>query len=126
MLSEMLIYLKPVFEAISIGLEIIGVVIIIYAAIITLGFLVKAERRNLRQAGHNQHETKLQFTTRLLTALEFFIAADIIKTVASPGPMSLLILGVTIAIRAILTFLLHKEQKSQKEGEKQQGQHKQV
>ncbi len=126
MLSEMLTSLRPIFEAISIGLEIIGVIIIIYAAIVTLGFLIKAERRNRRQAGHNQHETKLQFTTRLLTALEFFIAADIIKTIASPEPMTLLIVGVTITIRAVLTFLLHKEQKSQREGEKQQDQQKQA
>ena len=90
--------------------------------IITLIFLVKSERKNPKQAGHGQYETKLQFTTRLLTALEFFIAADIIKTISSPEPMSLLIVGVTIAIRAVLTFLLHKEQKAQKEGEKQESQ----
>ncbi|MDQ2685309.1 MAG: DUF1622 domain-containing protein [Thermoproteota archaeon] len=126
MSSEILASLRPLFELISIGLEIIGVIIIIYAAIITLSFLIKAERKNRREAGHNQHEIKLQFTTRLLTSLEFFIAADIIKTIASPEPMTLLIVGVTIAIRAVLTFLLHKEQKSQKEGEKKQDQHKQI
>ncbi len=122
--SELLHLLKPVFENIAIALEIIGVIIIIYAAFLTLIFLVKSERKSPRQAGHSQHETKLQFTTRLLTALEFFIAADLIKTIASPEPMTLLIIGVTIAIRAALTFLLHKEQKAQNEGEKQQNQQK--
>lgn len=122
MLSEILIPLRPIFETISIGLEIIGVIIIIYAAIITLGFLIKAEIRNRRQAGNDQHETKIQFTTRLLTALEFFIAADIIKTILSPDAMTLLIVGVTIAIRAVLTFLLHKEQKYQKRVEEQKEQ----
>ncbi len=122
--SELLQLLKPVLENISIALEIIGVIIILYAASITLILLVKSERKSPKQAGHGQHEIKLQFTTRLLTALEFFIATDIIKTIASPEPMSLLVLGVTIAIMAVLTFLLHKEQKTQKEVEKHQDRQK--
>jgi uncharacterized membrane protein len=120
LIPELLSSLKPIFEMISTSLEIVGVIIIIYGAIVTLGFLIRDEKKDRRQAGHSQHEVKLQFTTRLLTALEFFIAADIIKTISSPEPMSLLILGVTIAIRAVLTFLLHKEQKSQREGGNQQ------
>ena len=110
---ESAIMLKPILEALATILDIVGVIIIVYASIITLKILIKREKENYIQAGHNQHEIKLQFTSRLLTSLEFFIAADIIKTIVSPDPMTLLIVGITIAIRAALTFLLHKEQKTQ-------------
>ena len=125
MLFESVIVVRPILEALASIIEIVGVIIIIYAAIVTGIYLIKAERKSPRQAGHDQHEIKLQFTTRLLTALEFFIAADIIKTIASPEPTTLLVVAVTIAIRAALTFLLHKEQGSQRQKENKEQQDKQ-
>ena len=89
MLFESVIELRPILEMLASIIEIVGLIIIIYAAIITGIYLIKVEKKNVRQAGHDQHEIKLQFTTRLLTALEFFIAADIIKIIASPEPKTL-------------------------------------
>lgn len=62
MTSEYLNLLKPSLDLISLALEIVGVIIIIYAAVITLIYLIKAERKNPKQAGHSQSEIKLQFT----------------------------------------------------------------
>lgn len=71
--------LKGFLEPISLALELIGVAIIVYGAIVTVIFLVKQERRNVRQAGYSQYRIKQQFTTRILTGLEFFIAGDVLK-----------------------------------------------
>jgi hypothetical protein len=60
---------RQIIEPIALGLEYDGVVIIVYDAIVSLALLIKAEYRNTRQAGTNQHKFKQQFTSRLLTGL---------------------------------------------------------
>ncbi len=113
--------LKGILEPISLALELIGVAIILYGAIVTVIFLVKQERKSVWQAGHSQYKIKQQFTTRLLTGLEFFIAGDVLKTILNPTLESLAIVGVIVAIRAALTFLLNRELKDEREREEKKG-----
>ena len=98
-----------IIEPISLALELVGVAIIVYGALVSLAFLVQVESRDRKQAGLNQHSIKQQFTSRILTGLEFFIAADVLKTILNPTLQSLTIVGVIVAIRAALTFLLNRE-----------------
>jgi uncharacterized membrane protein len=97
-------------------LELIGVAIIVYGAIVTVIFLVKQERKSVLQAGQSQYQIKQQFTTRILTGLEFFIA-DVLKTIINPTLESLATVGAIVAIRAALTFLLNRELKDERERE---------
>lgn len=106
---------RQIIEPIALGLEYIGVAIIVYGAIVSLALLVKAEHRSPTQAGTNQHTFKQQFTSRILTGLEFFIAADVIKTIFSPTLESLTLVAVTVGIRAALTFLLNRELRHEEE-----------
>ncbi len=115
--------LKSILEPISLALELIGVAIIVYGAIVTVIFLVKQERKSVRQAGQSQYQIKQQFTTRILTGLEFFIAGDVIKTIINPTLESLAIVGAIVSIRAALTFLLNRELKDERErgGDRKEG-----
>jgi uncharacterized membrane protein len=113
--------LKDFLEPISLVLELIGVAIIVYGAIVTVIFLVKQERKSVWQAGHSQYEIKRQFTTRILTGLEFFIAGDVLKTIINPTLQSLAIVGAIVAIRATLTFLLNRELKEERERDRNAG-----
>lgn len=106
---------RQIIEPIAVGLEYAGVAIIVYGAIVSLALLVKAEYRNTMQAGTNQYTFKQQFTSRILTGLEFFIAADVIKTIFSPTLESLTLVAVTVGIRAALTFLLNRELRHEEE-----------
>lgn len=106
---------RQIIEPIAVGLEYAGVAIIVYGAIVSLALLVKAEYRNTMQAGTNQYSFKQQFTSRILTGLEFFIAADVIKTIFSPTLESLTLVAVTVGIRAALTFLLNRELRHEEE-----------
>lgn len=106
---------RQIIEPIALGLEYAGVAIIVYGAIVSLALLVKAEYRNTMQAGTNQYTFKQQFTSRILTGLEFFIAADVIKTIFSPTLESLTLVAVTVGIRAALTFLLNRELRHEEE-----------
>ena len=86
-----------------------GVAIIVYGALVSLAFLIQVESRDRKQAGLNQHSVKQQFTSRILTGLEFFIAGDVLKTILNPTLQSLEVVAVIVAIRAALTFLLNRE-----------------
>ncbi len=109
--------IKSVLEPISLTLELIGVAIIVYGAIVTVVFLIKQEKNSVRQAGQIQYKIKQQFTTRILTGLEFFIAGDILKTIINPTLESLAVVGAIVAIRAALTYLLNRELKDERERE---------
>ena len=113
--------LRSILEPISLALELTGVAIIVYGAIVTVIFLVKQERKNIRQAGESQYQIKQQFTTRILTGLEFFIAGDVLKTIINPTLESLAIVGAIVAIRAALTFLLNRELKEERERDRKEG-----
>jgi uncharacterized membrane protein len=107
--------LRSFLEPISLGLELIGVAIIVYGAIVTIIFLIKAEAKSVQQAGESQYRIKQQFTTRILTGLEFFIAGDVLKTIINPTLESLAVVGAIVAIRAALTYLLNRELKDERE-----------
>ena len=81
----------------------------------TIIFLIKAEAKSVRQAGQSQYRIKQQFTTRILTRLEFFIAGDVLKTIINPTLESLAVVGAIVAIRAALTYLLNRELKDERE-----------
>src|SRR5919107_1387692 len=61
--------LRTFLETVSLALELIGVAIILYGAIVTIIFLIKAEAKSVRQAGQSQYRIKQQFTTRILKGL---------------------------------------------------------
>ena len=65
-------------------MEIAAVAFIVYGAIILTIFLAKAEIKNPRKAGKEEHGILIHFTSRLLTSLQLLIAADIIDTIAAP------------------------------------------
>lgn len=83
------------------------------AQLFSLWFLIQVESRDVKQAGVNQHSVKQQFTTRILTGLEFFIAGDVLQTVLNPTVQSLEVVAIIVAIRAALTFLLNRELKDE-------------
>jgi uncharacterized membrane protein len=106
-----------ILESISLVLELVGVAIVVYGAIVTVIFLIRTEARSVKQAGRSQYQIKQQFTTRILTGLEFFIAGDVLKTIFNPTLESLAVVGAIIAIRAALTYLLNRELRDEKDRE---------
>ena len=96
-------------------LELIGIVIIIIgsAKAITLIF---SRLRNKQKPN-----IVIDLGKSLALALEFKMGAEIINTVIVRDLSELLILGVVIAIRAILAVLIHWEIKMEKKDESGEG-----
>ena len=58
---------------------------------------------------------KVELANGLATALEFKMAAEILKTVLVRELSELLVLGAVIALRALLSLLIHFELKGERE-----------
>lgn len=54
---------------------------------------------------------RADFTSKIVLALEFFIAADLIRTVIQPTLDEVIILAVIVAIRTVVGYSLDKEAK---------------
>jgi uncharacterized membrane protein len=99
---------QDIITYVSLFFSIFGAVIIVYGglrAIISI-FKVEIFRRSL-----NYNTIRADFTSKIVIALEFFIAADLIRTVIQPTLDEVIILAVIVAIRTVVGYTLDKEAK---------------
>ncbi|NLM29929.1 MAG: DUF1622 domain-containing protein [Methanomicrobiales archaeon] len=87
-------------------LGLFGALFIIYGAAIAIVELLAKETR-IRTWGYP--EIRGTFTTRILIGLEFFVAADLLKTILAPTFEDLIILGSLVAIRTVVSYFLGME-----------------
>lgn len=91
----------------------IGMIEIVGASIIVISVAAAVSRLGLGALRGNPSEgasgTRLALGQRLVLALEFLIAADILKTVATPSLEELSLLGGTILIRTVLSLSIAYE-----------------
>lgn len=98
---------KPLIEWMAIGVELLTVLIIVAASLFgTLRFLLR-----LNQIGGDPYrQYKVHLGKMLILALEFLVAADIIRTVALDQSMTdILQLGLLVLIRTFLSWSLAVE-----------------
>ncbi len=90
-------------------LEIMGILVVCYTA-------GKAFWEYIQNTFMHKHfALQSHFATGLATALEFKMAAELLKTLLVKELSELLILGAVILLRALLSFLIHFEMKHAKE-----------
>jgi len=102
-------WLEQVFSWISLGLEYVGVVIILVGAItstsIFIYWLIKE-----KSLDRYYQEYRSSFGKAILLGLEFFVASDIVNTVAVGLTFKDLgMLGLLVVIRTFLSFALEVE-----------------
>ncbi len=83
-----------------------GALFVVYGAVIAIVELLARETR-IRTISY--HDIRWKFTTRILIGLEFFVAADIIKTILEPTLQDLIVLGALVTIRTVVSYFLGKE-----------------
>ena len=101
-----------ILEYVSFGIGLIAFVIIIWGVIKGIIEFIKVkftkhptEKQRLYLLGSIRYDLGYH----LLIALEFLIAADIIRTIIKPTLEELGILGAIVAIRVVLSYFLHRE-----------------
>ena len=105
--------LHDIAEVSALTLELIGVLIIIIGSIKSLVHLAQGLIR------HRKLNIVVELGKTLALALEFKMGAEIIKTVIVHDLKELAVLGIVIAIRALLAFLIHWEMKMEKKEEEE-------
>ncbi|WOX56296.1 MULTISPECIES: DUF1622 domain-containing protein [unclassified Methanoculleus] len=98
--------LATVIEIAGLALGTFGALFIVYGAVIAIVELVARETR-IRERSY--HDIRWVFTTRILIGLEFFVAADVLKTILEPTLQDLAVLGSLVAIRTVVSYFLGKE-----------------
>lgn len=105
--------LHNIAEVSALTLEFIGIIIIVIGSIKSLIHLGNGLIR------HRAINIVIELGKTLALALEFKMGAEIIKTVIVHDLKELAVLGIVIAIRALLAFLIHWEMKMEKKEEEE-------
>lgn len=104
MLENVIIWLELIFG-------VIGVVILSYGVFDTaLKWLIKLiKKQEVYLAGHGKETLRTHLGTYILLSLEFFIAADLLRTVLYPSWEEIGLLGAIVLIRTVLSMFLNME-----------------
>ena len=65
--------------------------------------------RNLERQKTEVQDLRIHFAQKMVLGLEFFLAGDIIRLIATPTTDVLIQIGAIIVIRTILAYFLSKE-----------------
>lgn len=95
--------LNTIAPLVIVFLEVIGIIIILYGAIAAI-YNFTLHKFDLRE-----NKTKILLGEAFSLALEFKLGAEIIKTVVVRNIDELVILGIVVALRVVLTFVIHWE-----------------
>lgn len=106
-LDNILVSLAGWIELLANGIS----VVIIAAGIAVAVYKVAQTIRHPDSLHYNM--ARLSFSRYLVVALEFQLAADIVKTATDPSWTDLGILAVVAAIRTFLNFFLQREMKDE-------------
>ncbi len=103
--------LSEVLEVMAVGIDLIGVAIIIFGfnvALLKLGAALLHGAGLFKRLG-NIADARRTLGAYILTGIEFMIASDIIHTVITRELMDLLFVGLLVLIRTAISFFLGKE-----------------
>jgi len=89
------------------ALNIIGVIIIVIGAIRSLWNYSLGMMGTMPMISNDQ--MRLELGKSIVLAVEFMLAADIIKTIVTPDYYQIGMLGALVVIRTVLTYFLNQE-----------------
>ena len=99
----------PILEAIGVGL-------IIWGSMIAIFRLLKIEFKNsFNDKLISWQRVRTNFGQKMVLGLEFFLAGDIVTTIADPSSDALVQLGLIVVIRTVLSYFLVQEVAKYKE-----------
>lgn len=92
-------------------LDLIGIFIIAFGAFKAFYYYLNHVIRK------NRYNFKFMLLQDMATGLEFKMAAEILKTVLIRSLDELIILGAVILLRGLMSFMIHFEMKTERDGE---------
>jgi len=106
----MLDIMLEIIDNLSLLLSLFGVVLVIYGALLAMYKIVIIELGGKNQRFRRYENAKRIFIQKLIFALDFFVAADILRLVVRPSSLEeLFVIGGIVTIRTILSYFLSRE-----------------
>jgi uncharacterized membrane protein len=104
-------YISVLIDVLVWALEFVGVLIIIWGAAYAVIFLVTRQKpKNLPLPKAALAERlRIAFGQKIVFALEFLVAADILKTLKDPNVNESIRLAILVVIRVILSYFIDRE-----------------
>lgn len=103
--------LKTFIEYLGLSFDTIGVLAVAWGGVAAILFLLVGffSKKAKSTQDYYLYKSRKVFVTKIILALEFFLAVDVIRTVVQPSWTTLGQLGALVVIRAALTYFLNKE-----------------
>ena len=100
-----------VLETIAVAVDLVGIAILIYAALKFIVHYLAFEIKQLQglESVEGIRDLRLGLGSYILLALEFIIVSDVIQTAISRDVEDLTALGLIVIIRVALSFFLGRE-----------------
>lgn len=91
--------------------EVIAVALMVWGGIVVVLRLIVSEWHHLQGQGDRVkfERIRVEFGQRIVLAVEFLIAADLIQSILNPAFEELMNLGVIVLIRTVLSYFLTQE-----------------
>lgn len=99
-INEIFIYWIPL------GFSVAGSAILVYGGIRAFYQTIYSE---IKKEHLFYADIRMDFTSKITLALEFFIAGDLIKTIAEPTFSQITTLAVIVTIRTVIGYFLDRE-----------------
>jgi uncharacterized membrane protein len=105
--------LYDVIVWIEIMFVVLGVIVLTYGGVDSVVRWLRSlfKKVEIHKARKGRESIRAHFGTYILLALEFFIAADLLRTVLDPSWEEVGILAAIVAIRTVLSLFLNLELK---------------
>ena len=103
--------IETVLESIAFAIDLVGIAILVYAALKFIAHFLGFEIKRLRglECVDGIRDLRLGLGSYILLALEFIIISDVIQTAISRNVDDFLALGLLVIIRVALSFFLGRE-----------------
>ncbi len=99
---------KTIIDGVAIFLSIFGAIIIIFGG---MWAIIEILTKGIGRDTIDYKAVKMDFTSKIMMGLEFFVAGDLIKSIITPSLNEVIILGIIVAIRTVVGYSLNLELK---------------
>lgn len=100
-----------ILEKIAHGIDLIGILIVLWGFALGLVGYLRAESANIFRGCtiNAMRDVRLKLGSYILLGIEFMIASDLVNTVISRSPDDLIFVAALVVIRTAISYFLGKE-----------------
>ena len=98
----------PALQLVSEIIVALGIILLVYAVLLTVFRMIRIERGKDKRF-HQYEHTKRVLTQKMILALDFFVAADLIQLTLVSNLQEIITIAFIVAIRTVLSWSLGKE-----------------